>query len=190
GRHIRIWPAVGGAQKDVEIFLFGPVWATLCHQRRLLPLHASAVSSKAGIAAFAGNSGAGKSTTAAMLSSLGYELVSDDILPVSFDQNSVPGAWPYLRRLKLHADPIIQLGLAPTELVSETLDKEKYFVSPKFAAHDKWSRLERLYVLEIDPMASQVSIERIIGAEAVHTLINHTYHFHFILGNVLFRDHL
>ena len=69
-----------------------------------------------GITAFAGHSGAGKSTIAALLSSLDYELVADDILPVSFNQNSVPGAWPYLRRLKLQSDSIIQLALTPTEL--------------------------------------------------------------------------
>src|SRR5262245_41882919 len=35
-------------QKDIEIFLFGPVWATLCHQHGMLPLHASAIVTKAG----------------------------------------------------------------------------------------------------------------------------------------------
>ena len=74
--------------------------------------------------------------------------------------------------------------------MSETLDKEKYFVRPKYAADDKWSRLERLYLLEIDPTASRVSIDRITGAEAVRALIDQTYHFHFILGSGRFRDHL
>ena len=116
----------------------------------MLPLHASAIVTGKGITAFAGHSGAGKSTTAALLNSLGYELIADDILPVSFNQNSIPGAWPYLRRLKLHRDPIIQLAFTPTEMVSETLDKEKYFVRPKRTGDDKWRRLERLYLLEND----------------------------------------
>ena len=148
GRQIRVWPAAGTTQRDIEIFLLGPAWATLCHQRGMLPLHASAIVTGMGITAFAGHSGTGKSTTAAMLNSLGYELIADDILPVSFNQNSIPGAWPYLRRLKLHRDPIDQLALPPGERVSETLDKEKYFVHPKRAADDKWRRLERLYLLE------------------------------------------
>jgi hypothetical protein len=177
GRQIRVWPAVGARQKDVEIILSGPAWATLCHQR-------------GGIAAFAGHSGAGKSTAAALLSSLGYELVADDILPVSFNRNSVPGAWPYLRRLKLHEEPIVQLGLTPTEPVGEKLDKEKYFVRPRFAGDDKWSRLERLYLLEIDSTDSRASIDQITGAEAVRALIDQTYHFSFILGTGRFGDHL
>jgi hypothetical protein len=190
GRQIRVWPAAGATQKDIEIFLFGPAWATLCHQRGLLPLHASAIVTGTGITAFAGYSGAGKSTTAALLNSLGYELIADDILPVSFNQNSVPGAWPYLRRLKLHRDPIAQLALTPTEMVSETLDKEKYFVGPKRTGDDKWRRLERLYLLENEITDSDLPIEQISGADAVRALVDQTYHFNFILGTRRFGDHL
>jgi hypothetical protein len=190
GRQIRIWPAAGATQKDIEIILSGPAWATLCHQRGMLPLHASAIVTKEGITAFAGRSGAGKSTTAALLSSLGYDLVADDILPISFNRNSVPGAWPYLRRLKLHDEPIIELGLTPTETVGDKLDKKKYFVRPKSAGDDKWSRLGRLYLLEIDSSDSRASIDRIDGAEAVRALVDQTYHFSFILGSGRFRDHL
>jgi hypothetical protein len=188
GRQITIWPAAGATHKDIEIYLFGVAWATLCHQRGLLPLHASAIVSGGYIRAFAGHPGAGKSSTAALLGSLGYELIADDILPVSFDQNSVPGAWPYLRRLKLREDSINQLALTPTEPVSERLDKEKYFVHPRCAADDRWSRLERLYLLEIGP-DSRVSIDRINGAEAVRVLIDQTYHLQFIVGGDRLRDH-
>jgi hypothetical protein len=124
------------------------------------------------------------------MGSLGYELVTDDILPISFNGDSVPGAWPYLRRLKLQGGPIIQLALTPTELVSEALDKEKYFVCPKSAADDKWTRLKELYLLEIDPNASQISIDRMTGADAVRAVVDQTYHFNFILGSRRFRDHL
>jgi hypothetical protein len=190
GRQIRVWPATGTTRKNVEIFLCGPVWAALCHQRGLLPLHASAILSRGAITAFAGHRRAGKSTTAALMASLGYELVTDDILPVRLNQTSVPGAWPYLRRLKLQSDSINELGLARIEPVSETLDKDKYFVVPKWVADDKWCRLERVYLLDSDSTASSVSIDRITGAEAVRALIDQTYHFQFILSSCRFRDHL
>jgi hypothetical protein len=143
-----------------------------------------------GIAAFAGHSGAGKSTAAAWLNSLGYELIADDILPVSFNQNSIPGAWPYLRRFKLYRDPITQLGFTPTETVGETLDHEKYFVRPKGTGDDKWRRLERLYVLENEVTDSHVPIEQITGADAVGALVDQTYHFKFILDTRQVGDHL
>jgi hypothetical protein len=190
GRQIRVWPVEGAMQKDIEIFLLGPAWAILCHQRGLLPLHASAIVTGKGITAFAGHSGTGKSTTAALLNSLGYELIADDILPVSFNQNSIPGAWPYLRRLKLHRDPITQFAFTATEVVSETLDKEKYFVHAQGAGDDKWRVLERLYLLEKDVADSNVPIQQITGAEAVRALVAHTYHFNFVLDTRRFGDHL
>ena len=190
GQQIRVWPAAGATQKDIEIFLFGPVWATLCHQRGLLPLHASAILGDGRITAFAGSSGVGKSTVAAMMSSLDHELLADDILTISFDQNSIPGAWPYIRRLKLRSDSITQLALTSAASVSERLDKEKYFVQPKCMAADRWYRFERLYLLEIDPISTRNSIDRIVGAEAVRALIGHTYHFNFVVGTKRFNDHL
>ena len=189
GRQIRVWPAAGAAQKDIEIFLFGLAWATLCHQRGILPLHASAIVTGTGITAFAGNSGVGKSTTAALLNSLGYELIADDILPVSLDENSIPGAWPYLRRLKLHSDSIAQLAFTPTEVVSER-DKHRYFVHPKHTGDAKWRRLERLYVLENEGDNSHASIEQITGADAVSALVSQTYHFDFVRGTRRFGEHL
>ena len=189
GRQIRVWPVTGTPQKDIEIFLFGPVWATLCHQREILPLHASAIVTEGRITAFAGHPGAGKSTTAALLGSFNYELMTDDILPINLDPDSVPGAWPYLRRLKLRGDSINRLGMTPVEQVSQ-LDSDKYFVLPKCAAADKWGSLERLYLLEINPADSRVSIEKITGAEAVHALVNYTYHFQFVLGSGRLGEHL
>jgi hypothetical protein len=190
GREIRVWPATGATQKDIEIFLSGLVWATLCHQRGLLPLHASAVTTKGGIVAFAGPSGSGKSTTAALMGTLGYELVTDDMLPISFNREAVPGAWPYLRRLKLHDRAVVQLALTSTDVVSEELDKEKYYVCPKNVADDKWNRLDRIYLLENDSPNSRASIEQITGAETVRALVDQTYYLDFVLDSQLFRDHL
>jgi hypothetical protein len=177
-------------QKDIEIFLLGPAWATLCHQRQILPLHASAIAIEDGVAAFAGHSGTGKSSVAGLMSSLGYKLFADDILPISFNQNSVPGAWPYLRRLKLKHDSISGLGLAAIEPVSETLDGEKYFVLPGCSAKDEWRRLNRLYLLEIDPTEPHAVIERLNGADAVRALVDQTYHFDFIFNSRRFSEHL
>jgi hypothetical protein len=190
GRQIRVWPTPGVARKDIEIFLFGLAWATLCHQRGLLPLHASAIVTGKGIAAFTGHSGAGKSTTAALLGSLGYEMIADDILPVSFNQHAMPGAWPYLRRLKLHHETIAKLAFTPAEVVSEKLDSKRYFVQPKSTSYDKWRRLDRLYLLENEPSGKDASIERLTGADAVRAIVDQTYHLDFILGTRRFGDHL
>jgi hypothetical protein len=189
GRRISVWPASVATRKDVEIFLLGPAWATLCHQRGMLPLHASAILTSGGMVAFAGHSGAGKSTTAALLNVCGYQLVADDMLPIGFIDGSVPGAWPYLRRLKLHQSPIIKFELTPTELVSR-LDKEKYFVQPEAVARDDWNRLKRLYLLDNSPSAESVCIDRVNGLEAIRILADQTYHFQYVSNSGRFREHL
>ena len=190
GHQIRVWPSAGATQKDIEIFLFGQAWGVLCHQRGILPLHASAIASGGGITAFAGYSGVGKSTTAALMSSLGFEVIADDILPVSFNQGSLPGAWPYLRRFKLHTNSVARLGLTPTEQVSEALDNERYFVAPKFSAVDKWSRLDRIFLLEVDRTISRAMIDDVTGADAVRTLVDQTYNFGYVLESGRIGEHL
>src|SRR5215831_1624013 len=188
GRRIRVWPGPGAARKDAEIFLLGPAWASLCHQRGLLPLHASAIRTAQGLVAFCGHSGAGKSTTAAAMAASGYELVTDDVLPISLDHDASPGAWPYLRRMKLCSEPIARLALSPVAVVSPRLDREKKFVRPQLAAPDEWVRLERIYLLDSGPGASRV--DRLLGADAVRALVDQTYHFAFVLKSGSFRDHL
>jgi hypothetical protein len=189
GRRIRVWLAPGAARKDAEIFLLGPAWASLCHQRGLLPLHASAIRTGQGLVAFSGHSGAGKSTTAAAMVASGYELVTDDVLPISLNQDASPGAWPYLRRMKLCSEPIAQLSLSPVEVVSTRIDREKQFVCPQLAASDEWVRLERIYLLDTSPGDSR-AIDRLVGADAVRALVDQTYHFAFVLKSGHFRDHL
>src|SRR5262249_6811970 len=61
---------------------------------------------------------------------------------------------------------------------------------PKCAGEDKWTRLERVYLLGISPVDAPISIDRITGAEAVRALIDQTYHFNFIIEIGRFHDHL
>ena len=41
-----------------------------------------------------------------------------------------------------------------------------------------------------NPTDSRASIDTLTGAEAVHALVDHTYHFQFIRDSGRFRDHL
>src|SRR6202011_5530874 len=76
GREIAIDPLPGVSERDIRLFLLGPVLGLLCHQRGLLPLHASAIVADGRAVAFAGPSGIGKSTLAACFQDRGYEVLS------------------------------------------------------------------------------------------------------------------
>lgn len=71
-----------------------------------LVLHASAVRIGHGVVAFVGASGAGKSTIAQFFAERGYQLVSDDLLPVRFEPK--PGAPAYGRMYPLSAVFLIE----------------------------------------------------------------------------------
>src|SRR5437016_2151816 len=71
GDEIVIAPLGRSSAALMRIFLLGTGLATLCHQRSLLPLHASAIAVDGGCVAFAGPPGAGKSTLAAFFHNLG-----------------------------------------------------------------------------------------------------------------------
>jgi hypothetical protein len=61
-------------------YLLGPVLGLMLRLRGVICLHASAVAIGGRSVAFAGSAGAGKSTTAAAFSKLGYAVLSDDIV--------------------------------------------------------------------------------------------------------------
>jgi hypothetical protein len=98
---------------DREILL-GPALVLALAMRGTWSLHASAVMFRGKTIAFLGESGQGKSTLAAYLSSSnkssGWRLVADDILPVTASSTGVV-AWPRFPQLKLpvEAQPGISL---------------------------------------------------------------------------------
>ena len=50
---------------------------------------------------FVGDSGAGKSTLASAFLNRGYQLLSDDVIPVSLSQNHIPMVTPSYPQQKL-----------------------------------------------------------------------------------------
>jgi len=79
GREIIIDPAPESDPTMIRAMLQGRLIAYLLRQRGRFPLHCSGVLSGGGSLLFAGESGAGKSTTAAAFHQRGYRIFTDDI---------------------------------------------------------------------------------------------------------------
>jgi hypothetical protein len=113
GAEVLVDAAPGADGGALETCLLGPVLATLLHQRGHLVLHASAVAIGGAAVGFAGESGAGKSTTAAALHARGHPLVTDDLLVLLPGGDGEVLAAPGLPRLRLRGDAAALVGPGP-----------------------------------------------------------------------------
>src|SRR6202161_4574324 len=105
GREIVVSPEADANPLDVRAWLLGNIFVALCHQRGLLPLHGSAISSepvngRLGVAAFLAHSGQGKSSLAAHLAQRGLRVLADDVClidPTPADEILVTPSTPWLK---------------------------------------------------------------------------------------------
>lgn len=127
GNEVRVRPADGVSDEDIAPFLTGAVLGNLLEQRGEVVLHGSAVCLGDSAVAFLGDKGAGKSTLALGLERAGFDLVTDDLLPVNFYQGSVSTS-PGGPQIKLWRDSAESIGLEPAALprISRFIDKRAY----------------------------------------------------------------
>lgn len=130
GRAIVFTPESEDSLVDVPIFLIGTAFGILLHQREQIVLHASAVRVNGKAVLFCGSSGAGKSTLAAALAQRGYPLVTDDVCTVAIEAGAPPQVHPDGRQLKLWAQAIERLDLAPSRGERVRAKLEKFYVTP------------------------------------------------------------
>jgi hypothetical protein len=172
GRALRLEVPDGLDPRLVKSWLVGPGLGLLLHQRGKPPLHACAVTLAGRAIAIAGDSGAGKSTTARALQHRGHRLLAEDqviIDPVS--QLLYPGA-PDLR---LWAEVARQFGDRMEERARVGSDEDRFTIASPAERLDPQPRsLAALFVLSPDPAARPVA-ERLGAAAAAAALHRHIY---------------
>jgi hypothetical protein len=109
GREIEVSLCAGADPDTVRLFLLGTCMGILLMQRRMLPIHGSAVVIGGRAYAFVGESGAGKSTLAAAFTKAGYRLVSDDVIAVRATASGTM-VYPAYPQQKLGLESLHQLG--------------------------------------------------------------------------------
>jgi hypothetical protein len=139
---------VGGTEPDmVRLLLTGSALTALLQQRNIVPLHASAVLIDGNAVGFFGNSGAGKSTTAAVLAERGFPLVADDVLGLQIEQGDTVLAVPAFPKIGLWRSATTALDLTVTPDDQRMNGVEKYLVTPK-QFHSSPVQLSHLFKIE------------------------------------------
>jgi hypothetical protein len=176
GDQIVIDPAPDADADSVRLFLLGSVFGALLHQRRLLPLHASAIETPKGVVLFAGLSGTGKSSLAAAFYQRGYRVVADEIC--ALDGTFVRSAAP---RLLLWPDTLEELGLWSDAVRQVRPNLKKYHVPLGGQALGDSLPVHAIYILNITN-GPDLRISRLAAIEKLQAVIQYTFRRQFLWG--------
>lgn len=167
GREIVVDPVAGVDADTLQTWLLTRAFAVLLHQRGVFVLHADTVDVGGGAVAFTGESGRGKSTTAAAFCRAGYGLVAEDVSAVRRTDSAfeVLAGYPML---KLDAGAAAALGLSGTGMPLERDGKQKFPVGIDAPFDARARPFHAVYVVTDGP---SVGIERLSRTEAVRALI-------------------
>lgn len=188
GNSIVMQPLENATDTDLRLFLLGSAFGALLHQRGVLPLHASSVCVEDEYAAFVGNSGAGKSTHAAILHQAGYPLAGDDICPITIAEREASADLGFTR-MKLWSEALELLQIKQEGLERSDFDRDKYDVPTRVSTNARRRPVRGIYVLEYSDDETDVGIERISGQTSLPVLLQHTYRYCFIEPLGLSKQH-
>ncbi|WP_200249233.1 hypothetical protein [Thiococcus pfennigii] len=171
GTLIQVVPDPHAEERALQLFVAGAGLGVLLSQRRLLVLHASAVSVHGSAVAFAGGKGAGKSTTTAVLCRGANELLADELLVIAFDPSQGPVVLPGLAQLRLWHDALLASGYDRRTAKQVRTGIDKYAVDAANIAPSP-TPLRHVFLLD---SGAKIGVERLSRPEAFLGLIGHIY---------------
>jgi hypothetical protein len=154
---------------QLRTILLGPIFAILLRQRGLLVLHASAVKIGDRAVAFMGGSGWGKSTLVTAFHTHGYNVLTDDVLPLQLGSTPplVSPAYPHFKLCPDAADSFRKMDQLPP--IFEGAQKLAYTFTDGFQQTPL--PLHRIYVLG---KGDRHAIAEISPRPAFLELVQHT----------------
>jgi hypothetical protein len=173
GTEIVVDPEAGAPEIDLRSYLMGSLFAAICHQRGLLPLHASAIATPQGAAAFLGASGAGKSSIAAFLARGGHRILADDICVIDPAAQRDKRVLPVAPWLKLWDTTLEAMGESSQGLLKVFVDDEKYRYT--LEQPESATALAELILLQRDDSLTEPAFERLTPVQAVQAVLDFTY---------------
>jgi hypothetical protein len=156
---VKLWTLVLGIGTSITGF-----------RRGYIPIHASSILTDKGCIAFAGQTGAGKSTSAALLIDRGFELFADDLCLVQWDEAARAIVGRGVPELRLWDDAVAALDWTDIEPFAVQPNVKKS-VFRRAAPQERFGNLRRIYVLEFTREDAAPGIHRLAGVDALQALI-------------------
>ncbi|WP_040950867.1 hypothetical protein [Gorillibacterium massiliense] len=173
GRDITVMPFEKATEDSICLYLLGTCMAAILMQRRILPLHGSAVMIDGKAYAFVGDSGAGKSTLAAAFLQSGYPLVTDDVIAVKLnDSDGKPEVIPGYPQQKLWQQSLELLGMDAAQY--KTIYETKYAIPVAAEFSNRTAPLAGIFELN-KTEDDQLEIDPCQGLNRLPLLVEHTF---------------
>lgn len=185
GKEIIIEPVKGIDESLLRTVILGPALCVLLRQRGFLVLHASCVNINGKGVAFMGGSGWGKSTLATAFHTKGYDVLTDDVLPIKIEKNQAI-VFPSYPQFKLCPDAAISLKQNVENLlpVSQNSFKVAYKLSRGFQQQP--ILLQQIYILD---KGKEHKISSLQPQETFIQLVRHTRAMKSVTQQQFFAEH-
>ncbi len=157
-----------------QSFLVGGAMSIVLNKRDYFLLHGSAIENKNLAYLFLGLSGVGKSSVATALEQRGFRIITDDVCPLSKQDNALyinPGT----QQARLLKDTVEELG------IKKTTELDHPNVKPKFGYHfvphkARKTKIERIIELRVDEnLDTEITVEAIESFEKIKLLKENIY---------------
>lgn len=165
GREIVVDLLPQADSSTVQKLLAGRMMGYILRQRGYLPLHASAVRVNGRGVLFLGDSGTGKSTTAAAFHVRGHGVLADDVTAVRTTKLGLEtlSAWPGLRLLE-ESKSVFGDGQARS-----VLQGRKYLFRLNNSDWQDWCPVKRIYLLEFDGAVRSSPLSKLSAVALLNT---------------------
>lgn len=188
GNEILVSPINESDEDYHRLYILGTCMGAILLQRKILPLHGSAIAIDGVAYAFVGDSGAGKSTLASAFLNRGYQLLSDDVIPVTISAEGVPIVTPSYPQQKLWIESLNQFGMESDQYKRIVERETKFSVPVSIGFANQQLPLAGIFeLLKTDDQ--EISITPITKMARFHTLFTHTYRNFFLAGSELLDWH-
>lgn len=175
GKQITVFPMTATNEDLIRLYILGTCMGVILLQRKIIPLHGSAIAINGKAYAIVGDSGAGKSTLASAFLNKGFKFLSDDVIAVSISQDKdIPLVVPAYPQQKLWQDALEKFGMNKEKYQTVYGREIKYCIPVSSQFFNDPLPLAGVFEL-IKTESEQIEIHKIEKLERFNTLFNHTY---------------